>query len=84
MRHGRLHTHTGAAPISVPLLAWNVERGIQFERQLEALRTHCYLKTCDVLLLTETDLGMVRSGNRAVALELARELGMHYAFAPVT
>ncbi len=64
------------------LLAWNVERGIQFERQLEALRDHSYLKTCDVLLLTETDLGMARSGNHAVALELARELGMHYAFAP--
>ena len=76
-------TRTPAPPRSqYRLLAWNVERGIQFERQLEALRTHYYLKTCDVLLLTETDLGMVRSGNRAVALELARELGMYYAFAP--
>lgn len=64
------------------VLAWNIERGIQFERQLEAFRTHHYLKRCDVLLLTETDLGMIRSGNRAVALELAREIGMHYAFAP--
>ena len=76
-------TRTPAPPRSqYRLLAWNVERGIQFERQLEALRDHYYLKTCDVLLLTETDLGMVRSGNRAVALELARELGMYYAFAP--
>jgi hypothetical protein len=35
-----------------------------------------------VLLLTETDVGMARSANRAVAQELARELRMHFAFAP--
>ena len=63
-------------------LAWNLERGIEFDGQLEAFRTHNYLKTCDVLLLTETDLGMARSGNRAVAQELARKLGLHYAFVP--
>jgi endonuclease/exonuclease/phosphatase family metal-dependent hydrolase len=75
---------SGAAPAksSYRVAAWNLERGIQFEAQLEAFRSHSYLKTCDVLLLTETDLGMARSGNRAVAQELARELGMHYAFIP--
>lgn len=63
-------------------LAWNLERGIQLDGQLQALQTHAYLTSCDVLLLTETDVGMARSGNRHVARELARELGMHYAFAP--
>ena len=63
-------------------LAWNLERGIEFQGQLEELRQHSYLSTCDVLLLTETDVGMARSANRAVAQELARELEMHYAFAP--
>jgi endonuclease/exonuclease/phosphatase family metal-dependent hydrolase len=63
-------------------LAWNLERGIELDGQLEAFRTHDYLKTCDVLLLTETDLGMARSGNRAVAQALARELGLHYSFVP--
>jgi endonuclease/exonuclease/phosphatase family metal-dependent hydrolase len=63
-------------------LAWNLERGIELDGQLEAFRTHDYLKTCDVLLLTETDLGMARSGNRAVAQILARELGLHYSFVP--
>jgi endonuclease/exonuclease/phosphatase family metal-dependent hydrolase len=63
-------------------LAWNLERGIELDGQLEAFRTHDYLKTCDVLLLTETDLGMARSGNRAVAQVLARELGLHYSFVP--
>lgn len=70
------------AKASYRILAWNLERGIHYEAQLEALRTHPYLKTCDALLLTETDLGMARSHNRAVAQELARALGMHYAFVP--
>src|SRR5689334_4810538 len=64
------------------ILAWNLERGIELEGQLHALRCHPYLAACDVLLLTEADLGMARSGNRDVAREMARALGMHYAFAP--
>jgi endonuclease/exonuclease/phosphatase family metal-dependent hydrolase len=64
------------------IIAWNLERGIQYDAQLEAFRSHAYLQTADVLLLTETDLGMARSQNRAVAQELARELEMHYAFIP--
>ena len=63
-------------------IAWNLERGIEFEGQLEAFRNHPYLRTGDVFLLTETDVGMARSGNRAVAQELAAELGMQYAFVP--
>jgi endonuclease/exonuclease/phosphatase family metal-dependent hydrolase len=74
----------GAAPERqrYRVLAWNLERGIELDGQIEAFRTHPYLKDCDVLLLTETDLGMARSQNRDVAQELARELGMYYAFAP--
>ena len=64
------------------VIAWNLERGIQYEAQLEAFRSHPYLKSGDVFLLTEADLGMARSRNRAVAQELARELGMYYAFIP--
>ena len=63
-------------------VAWNIERGAQFEGQLEALRTHPFLREADVLLLTETDSGMIRSGNRNVARDLAHALGMHYAFVP--
>ena len=63
-------------------VAWNVERGAQFDGQMEVLRRHPYLKEADVLLLTETDCGMIRSGNRNVAREMAVALGMHYAFIP--
>lgn len=67
---------------SYRVVGWNLERGIQYEGQLEAFRSHPYLSGADVLLLTETDVGMARSANRAVAQELARELGLYYAFSP--
>lgn len=63
-------------------VAWNVERGIELDGQIDALRSHAYLRESDVLLLTETDLGMARSGNRNVAREIARALGFYYAFVP--
>lgn len=64
------------------VVAWNLERGIELEGQLQAFREHSYLREADLLLLTETDVGMARSRNRDVARELARELGLHFAFAP--
>ena len=63
-------------------VGWNLERGIQFDGQLAVLRDHPYLSKADVLLLTETDVGMARSRNRAVAQDLASALGMDYAFVP--
>ena len=64
------------------VVAWNLERGIEHEGQLEEFRSHPYLSSADIFLLTETDVGMARSGNRNIARELARELGLDYAFAP--
>lgn len=63
-------------------VAWNVERGAQFDGQVDALLTHPVLREADVLLLTETDSGMIRSGNRNVARAMACALGMQYAFVP--
>lgn len=68
---------------SIKVLAWNIERGIQFEGILDALKNHDQLRDKDLLILTELDHGMARSGNRFVAQEIARELGLNYAFAPV-
>ncbi|MBL8178335.1 MAG: endonuclease/exonuclease/phosphatase family protein [Bryobacterales bacterium] len=62
--------------------AWNIERGTQLQGQLDALRHDPFLRDADVLLLIETDVGMVRSGNADVARTMARELGMCYAFVP--
>ena len=79
---GRYATASPPAKRSYRVVAWNLERGIEYEGQLEALRSHPYLRTADVYLVTETDLGMARSGNRNVARDLARNLGLDYAFAP--
>ena len=64
-------------------LAWNIERGNRFEGIVDALRNHDDLKDKDILLLTELDYGMARSGNRFVAQKLAELLSLNYAFAPV-
>lgn len=63
-------------------VSWNIERGMRFEAILHFLRNHPILSKADILLLTETDYGMARSGNRNVAGEIAKELKMNYFFAP--
>lgn len=70
-------------PTAVSALAWNIERGNRFDGIARALKNHEQLKDKDLLLLTELDYGMARSGNRFVAQELAKELKLNYAFAPV-
>ena len=64
-------------------IAWNIERGCIFEGIIDALKNHVELKDKDLYLLTELDYGMARSGNRFVAQEIARELKLNYAFAPI-
>ncbi len=68
---------------SVSVAAWNIERGNRFAGIVNALKNHEDLRGKDLLLLTELDYGMARSENRFVARELAEELKMNYAFAPV-
>ncbi len=67
----------------ISAVAWNIERGNIYEGIVDALNGHDGLKDKDVLLLTELDHGMARSGNRFVAQGIAKELGLNYAFAPV-
>jgi len=64
------------------VLAWNIERGKQLAAQVDLLSHHPFLNKCDVLLLTETDAGMARSGNVDVAATIAEELGFNYSFTP--
>ncbi len=74
---------TAGGTDTIKALAWNIERGSRFKGIVDALKNHESLKGKDLLLLTELDYGMARSGNRFVAQELARELKLNYAFAPV-
>jgi endonuclease/exonuclease/phosphatase family metal-dependent hydrolase len=61
-------------------VAWNIQRGTYLDGLRAALADHPVLREADVLLLSEVDLGLGRSGNRNVARELADALGMSYAF----
>lgn len=68
---------------TIHAIAWNIERGNRFEGIIDALKHHEGLNNKDIYLLTELDHGMARSGNRFVAQEIARDLRLNYAFAPV-
>nr|HEX4317901.1 endonuclease/exonuclease/phosphatase family protein [Kofleriaceae bacterium] len=62
-------------------LAWNIQRGTHLDELIDTLRGDPELRRADVLMLSEVDNGLGRSGNRHVARELAEALGMGYAFA---
>ena len=62
------------------LVAWNLERGLEFDGILHVLKNHPELSKGDVYLFSETDIGMARTQNRNVARSLAQALGMNYFF----
>ena len=66
---------------AVRIVHWNVERGKNLPALLNHLKTDQYLHYADIIILTETDIGMARSGNRHVAQEIAQELGFQYLYA---
>ncbi len=70
-------------PARVRAVHWNIEHGNEYEQVERALLTHGALRGADLVLLNEVDLGMARAGNRDVAADLARALGLHGVFAPL-
>ncbi len=60
-------------------VAWNVQRGARLDELRRAVVAPPFADA-DVLLLSEVDVGLGRSGNRNVARELAEALDMSYAF----
>lgn len=74
-----VHRAQPAARVEGPALmvaAWNAERLKYHAPSVELLKT----QQPDIILLTEADIGMARSGNRHTVAELARDLGMSYAY----
>ena len=61
---------------SFRILSWNIERGLQFRRILDFLRT----SQADLLLLQEVDLNARRTRYRDIASELAQCLNLNYVF----
>jgi endonuclease/exonuclease/phosphatase family metal-dependent hydrolase len=70
------------APLTDELVicAYNVERGLRLDEQLAAFANDAEMPTPDVLLISEADRGCTRSGDRNVAREYARALGMYYVY----
>ena len=64
-------------PKQLRLVSWNIERG----RRLQAVSAALAREAPDILLLQEVDLNARRSGAVDIPDELARQLGMSYAFA---
>ena len=62
--------------------SWNIERGIRLDGIIRVFKEHPVISRSDVLLLTELDYGMARTGNLFVAREIAEALEFNYAFAP--
>jgi endonuclease/exonuclease/phosphatase family metal-dependent hydrolase len=70
------HSNSGDRPVGARLrvAAWNAER-LKYHAPSAAL-----LRGADVVLLTEADIGMARSGNRHTVRDLAEALGMGWAY----
>jgi len=80
----RVYKNETAAPrlkSFIRVAAWNIERGTRLAGIIDALNSHPVLRYADILLLSELDVGMARSGNVDVPLVLAKELGAHAIFA---
>lgn len=60
-------------------VAWNIERGKRFDALMAALAQPA-LAEADLLLLTEVDLGMGRSGNRDIPQAIADATGLGYVY----
>jgi len=67
-------------PTRVRAVHWNVEHGNEYAQVERALLTHGALRDADLVLLNEVDLGMARSGNRDVAADLVRAVGLDGVF----
>ena len=57
--------------------AWNIECGKSFDGIVQSLDRDPVLRFADLILLSEVDDGMARSGNRSVPAELGRAIGAH-------
>lgn len=77
-----LATAAAARSDTYSIAAWNIERGMCLDGIIYFLKTQPLLAGVDILMLSELDWGMARTGNRFVAREIAAALGMNYAFAP--
>ena len=72
------------APAEVPEVlrhvVFNIERGQTLHETIDFLNMCPELKNMDIIYANELDDGAVRSGNCNVAYEIAKSIGMNYAY----
>jgi endonuclease/exonuclease/phosphatase family metal-dependent hydrolase len=64
----------------IRLTQWNIERGLHLDAICDIFQNHPILQYSDLITLNEVDIGMNRTGNRNIAFELGKRLGMHACF----
>lgn len=67
---------TRPLPAEFTVAAWNLERCLDPEGSAALLKQHAP----DIILLSEMDAGMARTAQRNTTADLAREMGMGYAY----
>ena len=77
---GDFRRQPATAKDEIVVCAYNVERGLRLDDQLRAFGGDDGMPPPDVLLINEADRGCTRSGDRNVAREYARALGMCYVY----
>ena len=72
------------APKNVPEtlkhVVFNIERGVTLHETIDFLKMCPDLKDIDIIYANELDDGAERSGNQNVAMEIAKAIGMNYAY----
>jgi endonuclease/exonuclease/phosphatase family metal-dependent hydrolase len=73
----------GAGGEALHVVHWNILHGDRYAAVARALQREPDLAGADLVSLNEADFGLARSGNRHVAFELARALGLHAVWTPL-
>ena len=69
-----------ARSAEIGALVFNIERGVNLQETIDFLRYSAGIRPYDIIFANELDDGMLRSGNRCVAREIAEAIGMNYAW----
>lgn len=73
-----------SAPQTVPEtlkhVVFNIERGVTLHETIDFLKMCPDLRDMDIIYANELDDGAERSGNQNVAMEIAKAIGMNYAY----
>ncbi|HPN96090.1 MAG: Endonuclease/Exonuclease/phosphatase family protein [bacterium ADurb.Bin236] len=65
---------------SAKVVAYNIERGMEIEKQIKLLAEHPVFKEADIILISEADRGCSRTGKLNVTRHIAQALKMNYVF----